>query len=237
MLHGWGTSLEALKPLGQLLSNDYSVHLIDLPGFGQSTQPETVWNSFDYADRIIQYLDENGIAQANVIGHSFGGKVSISLACRHSDRVNNLILVGSSGLRRRRSFAKKCRMQAIKWLGKSAKAFDSLFRTSLFSSLFAPRFGSADYKNANPMMRKILVKSVNEDLSESIALIHKPTLMLWGEQDDETPPEVARRLQSLIQKSQLFIFPGKGHWFYQDGGAHLCAAYILPFLNKDSSHG
>lgn len=234
MLHGWGCTLDALKPLAHLLAPHGDIHLIDIPGFGKSPFPEAVWSSFDYADRLIAYLDENNIPDAIFVGHSFGGKISLSLAARYPNRIRKLILLAASGVKRQRSFQDKCRIQGIKWLGKSLKQIDALAGTSLFSQQFAPRFGSADYKNAG-LMRSILVKSVNEDLSAQIATISAPTLMLWGEDDTETPPEVARRMHQLIRHSQLIIFPKKGHWFYQDVGCHLCATYILPFL-KESSH-
>lgn len=230
MLHGWGVTLESLKPLGQLLSPYTDVHLIDLPGFGQSPAPDTIWDSFQYADRIIAYLNENQIDQIDLLGHSFGGKVSLSLASRYPDRVRHLILMAASGMRRRRTFPQRCRLHAIKWLGKSIKKIDSLFGTSLFAQRFSSRFGSADYKAADSAMRPILVRSVNEDLSEQISTITAPTVMLWGDQDNETPVEVAQRMHKLIRNSHLIIIPGKGHWLYQDVGCHLCAHHILSAL-------
>ena len=47
-LHGWGHSLEVIKPLAQLLSSEFEVHLIDLPGHGLSSAPDTVWGCLLY---------------------------------------------------------------------------------------------------------------------------------------------------------------------------------------------
>lgn len=229
MLHGWGMSLEDIKPLGHLLSPQADIHLVDLPGFGHSPYPGEVWNSFQYANRLVAYLNENNIDQIDLLGHSFGGKVALSLANLYPTRVRKLILIATSGLIRQRNVQQYCRFMAIKLLGKNLKYFDSLFGTKLFFDYFAPRFGSADYKKAGAM-RQILVKSVNEDLSKQIATIKTPTLILWGEKDEETPPEVAHRLHKLIKNSTLLLLPGKGHWLYRDVGAHLCAHYIAPFL-------
>ncbi len=229
MLHGWGTSLEALRPLALLLAPEADIHLIDLPGFGKSPFPGAIWDSFQYAERIVAYLDEHQIKQATFLGHSFGGKVSLSLASRYPDRVSKLIVMAASGMKRRRSFPQRCRLQAIRWLGKGLKSVDALCGTTFFPQHFAPRFGSADYKNAG-VMRPVLVKSVNEDLSQPISTITAPTLMLWGANDTETPSEVAQRMHALIPGSQLLIFPGKGHWLYEDVGCHLCAYYCVPFL-------
>lgn len=229
LLHGWGQTLESLKPLGQLLANSAQVHLLDLPGFGLSGHPDGVWDTFTYADRLVAYLDDNKIDVVDLVGHSFGGKIAMCFAARYPERVRKLVLMGTSGIKRRRSAAQRCRMQAIRWGGKGLKAVDALLGTSFFKKQFAERFGSVDYKQAGAM-RPILVKSVNEDLTESIKTIHVPTLMLWGEQDIETPPEVAKRIHALLPQSKLHLFPGKGHMVFQDAGYHLCASYINPFL-------
>lgn len=231
LLHGWGRNSSDLQSLGACLSHSSQVHLVDLPGFGQSSPPDAVWDSFQYADRIIAYLNEQGIDQIDILGHSFGGKVAASLASKYPNRVRKLVLMASSGLKRKRTIREQCRLQGIRWIGKMVKFADSFLKTQYFKERFAARFGSADYKNAGAM-RSILVKSVNEDLTAHIQSIKAPTLLLWGEKDGETPPEVAQRFHQAISHSQLHLFPGKDHYLYNECGAHLCASYILPFLHN-----
>lgn len=229
MLHGWGHSLEALKPLGNLLASAADIYLIDLPGFGTSEPPQEVWDSFQYAERIIQYLDSIGIKHIDILGHSFGAKVAMSLAHKYPERVHRLILLAAQGIPRQRTLKEKLRLFTIKYAGKGLKHVDKLLRTTFFKDTFAPRFGSPDYKQAGNM-RSILVKSVNENMTSYFANIKTSSLLLWGEKDIDTPPEVAQRLQKLLINSKLYLFPNKGHLLYEDGGAHLCASYILPFL-------
>jgi pimeloyl-ACP methyl ester carboxylesterase len=229
ILHGWGHCLESLRPLGNLLAQHSQVHLIDLPGFGRSSPPDGVWDSSNYADRLIEYLNSEGLEAVDIVGHSFGGKVAMNLASRHPDRVRRLILMGASGLLRQRPLKEQFRFQGLKWAGKALKRIDAICGSELFKSRFAPRFGSSDYRQAGAM-RSILVKTVNEDLTELIKGIRCPTLLLWGEEDPETPIEIAHRLNRLIKGSWLLIFPGKDHQVYKDAGAHLCAYYIFPFL-------
>ena len=231
MLHGWGQSLKNLQPLGELLSDNAQVHLIDLPGFGLSKAPPEAWSSFQYADHIIHYLDQHKIEQCCLLGHSFGGKVAMSLAVRYPDRVKRLILMGSSGLKRRRAGKERMRFKLINYFGKAVKMLDKVTKTDFFRKWFSPKFGSADYLQADPKMRAILVKSVNEDMSKYLAEIKAPTLLLWGRDDQETPLEVAERLKKSIKNSQLVVFDEKGHYIHQDCGSHLCASYIIPFLS------
>jgi pimeloyl-ACP methyl ester carboxylesterase len=93
-----------------------------------------------------------------------------------------------------------------------------------------PRFGSRDYKNAGAL-RGILVKAVNEDATDVASKISNPTLLLWGELDQETPIWIGRKLNELIANSKLIIMPGKDHFPFLGSGAHLCAKHILGFID------
>lgn len=233
LLHGWGQNLENVKPLGELLSSNFQVHLIDLPGFGQSPMPPETWSAFDYAERLMAYLDEQHISQVDMIGHSFGGKVSLCSAIRYPERIKRLVLMSPSGIKKKRTLAGHCRFKVIRWSGKILKGIDACFGSHWFKSYFTPRFGSTDYQKAGAL-RPILVRSVNEDLSPLIPQIQAQTLLLWGEKDQETPLEIGYRLQNMIKNAALIALPYHGHMPFQDVGAHLCASYILSFLQAKS---
>ena len=73
--------------------------------------------------------------------------------------------------------------------------------------------GSTDYKNASPIMREILVNTVNEDLSKYAREIEEPTLLIWGEQDTEAPVSEAQELEKIMMDAALIILPGT-HYAY-----------------------
>src|SRR6476660_8087035 len=79
MLHGWGQTLASLYPLGELLASRAIIHLIDLPGFGSSGQPTGDWDTERYSECILSYMDENELTQVDLLGHSFGGRISIRI--------------------------------------------------------------------------------------------------------------------------------------------------------------
>lgn len=237
MLHGWGRSLFALRPLGELLAKDFKVVLIDLPGFGRSPLPPGAsndgggWGTDEYAERVKAFLDQSGITQCILLGHSFGGRISVQLASRYPSLVSGLILVGSHGLKRKRALTDELRVRWIKTLVTIAKSVDGLTGSRLFAHYLAPKFGSRDYKAAGDL-RKTLVKTVNEDLSAKAATIKTPTLLLWGADDKETPIDLAKSFNALIAESELHIFPNKGHEPFADVGSHLLAHYISTFLSS-----
>jgi pimeloyl-ACP methyl ester carboxylesterase len=242
MLHGWGRNLETLRPLGELLAKDYSVTLLDLPGFGRSPLPPEAsndgggWGTLEYMRRVKEWLDQHNITQCVLIGHSFGGRISVQLAAHHPELVRGVVLIGAHGLKRERSRAEELKVRSIRFLVAAAKRIDSITGSRIFAHYFAPRFGSTDYKNAGEL-RKTLVKTVNEDLSQEASKITAPTLLLWGENDREAPLDIARNYRKLISDSELHIFPRKGHEPFADVGGHLVARYTERFLQERGIRG
>lgn len=222
MLHGWGHERSVLRPLAELLSHERPVILLDLPGFGLSPKPDGVWGTEDYA-RVIR--EELALPSCDLFGHSFGGKIALHYARQHPDEVGRVVLCNAAGFKKNRTL----RSRSLGFLGKACKGIDRIVGTHLFSDLFAPRFGSADYRAAGEM-RDILVRSVNEDLTKVAAGIETETLLLWGECDSDTPLEFGRRYRQLIAPSRLVVLEGKGHSPFLDAGHHLLASYMEPFL-------
>lgn len=237
MLHGWGQNLQSLHPLGELIARDAKVLLIDLPGFGKSPLPEGAsnsgggWSTDQYADAVWELLKERGIDNPILVGHSFGGRISVRLSAKYPESVRGLILIGSHGIPRERTLAEQVRIKWISTLVKSAKSIDAIAGTDLFKTKLAPKFGSTDYKAAGEL-KNTLVKTVNENLSSQAAMIKAPSLLLWGAKDMETPPDIGRAYNRLIKGSKLVILEGKDHYPFNDVGSHLCAFHMTPFLER-----
>ena len=89
-----------------------------------------------------------------------------------------------------------------------------------FESFAKKHIGSRDYRNASPVMREILVKTVNENLSECAKKIKCPTLLIWGENDTEAPIEDARELEKIMKDAALITYENGTHYTYLE--------YLLP---------
>ena len=81
---------------------------------------------------------------------------------------------------------------------------------------FYKRFGSTDYKDAEGIMRKILVKVVNENLKPILKNIEAPTLLIWGDEDTATPLYMGKTMEKEIPDSGLVVLEGTGHYSYLD---------------------
>ena len=93
------------------------------------------------------------------------------------------------------------------------------------------KFGSADYRNATPIMRDTLVKTVNEDLTDLLPNIKQSTLLIWGENDTATPLEDAKKMESLIKDSGLVTIKGAGHFSFVEQPAFVNRV-LNSFFNK-----
>ena len=73
--------------------------------------------------------------------------------------------------------------------------------------------GSRDYKNASPIMRQVIVNVVNKDLFEYAKKIHAPTLLIWGDNDEEASIEDAKLLEGTMLDARIIVLRGT-HYAY-----------------------
>ncbi len=95
------------------------------------------------------------------------------------------------------------------------------------------RVGSPDYRSAGAM-RPILNRVIHEDLSDVAKAVRCPTLLLYGENDRETPPEIGQRLRELIPspRANLVVLENFGHLDILTAGRHQVALRIRTFLES-----
>jgi UDP-N-acetylmuramoyl-tripeptide--D-alanyl-D-alanine ligase len=227
VLHGWGASSAAISSIQRCLEGEYRVISPDLPGFGASDPPPDAWDSAAYAGLVRAFLAERGIERATFIGHSRGGAISIVLAATRPELVERLVLVDSAGIRPRRGPAYRARVAAFK-AGRRIVAMPLLRDRRDVQEWFGRRFGSVDYRQAGAL-RGTLVRVVNEDLRPLLPRIGAPTLLIWGERDEETPLSDGQFMERQIPDAGLVVFPAAGHFAYADDPRRFCrvVSYFL----------
>lgn len=210
-LHGWGHNKKFMEPLGAPFKDKNQCYFLDLPGFGEAELPDCVWGSDDYADYVAKWMKHEGLENAVFIGHSMGGKVALQMAIRHTELTQGIVMIAASGIKRKRSLQFKIKAWVLRSLAKTAGVFDDVFGTQ-FKKAYGNKFGSEDYRKAVGIMRDILVKNVNEDLSVIAPFIKVPTLLVFGSNDNATPPESGKRYHELIENSIYVELPGQDHY-------------------------
>jgi pimeloyl-ACP methyl ester carboxylesterase len=213
LLHGWGGAIESFAPVLDDLQRSYTVAAFDLPGFGQSSLPPSTWGSADYARLTLKIMDRLQMDRPHLIGHSFGGQVSIQLAATSPERVGKLVLVGSAGIRTRPALATRLKRTAAR-LGKWLAAHGGWIGERLRAAIYR-RVQSQDYADAGPL-RPTLVRVIAEDLTRLLPLIQSPTLLVWGAHDRDVPLAAAQVMARQIPNTRLVVFENSGHFSYLD---------------------
>ena len=98
-LHGWGVDSQLwFKLIPELSDANYSLYFLDLPGFGQSQVPNSIYDVDDYKKIVYEFVRKIGLKKINLIGHSFGGRISIKLAAENPNFLEKIILVDTAGI-------------------------------------------------------------------------------------------------------------------------------------------
>ncbi|MEK7610905.1 MAG: alpha/beta hydrolase [Patescibacteria group bacterium] len=217
-LHGWGANLqiwESLKPY--LAALPFQMIFLDLPGFGESSVPATPFSSRDYAALLNQFFKELEIESPILLGHSVGGKIALAYALEYNG-VKKMILIDSAGIRRRDILTQTKLLMS--------KAFSN--SPEFIKKPLAKSFQSEDYRAAGPMKATMAI-IVEEDLRTKLSNIAAPTLLIWGEEDPETPIRDAAIMKRGIKNSVLKIIPQCGHFPFIEQPA-LVAKLISEFI-------
>lgn len=229
LMHGWGCNHTTVASIAAIASETHKVYNVDLPGFGDTPEPPEVWNVERYTQLIESFTKKLGIVSPVLIGHSFGGRLSILFASRN--KTDKVILVDAAGVKPKRSMKYYFKVYSFKAMRHLSEFFMGKERAKVFIERRRAKSGSADYAAASPMMRAILSKCVNDDLTDVMPDIKAPTLLIWGENDTATPMRDAKIMEQLIPDAGLVSFPGCGHYSFLDNPSGF-AAVLRSFLRS-----
>ena len=202
-LHGWGQNIQMMEPIAKMFKDRYNTLIVDLPGFGMSSEPLVIWGIEEYTLMVRKLIEELKIGDVILIGHSFGGRIALVYASKY--KVKKLVCLASPYCKeltklplKNRIYKQAKKIKCLRWLAK----------------IMQNKVGSLDYRNASDTMRGVLVKTVNTDLSEYAKKISAPTLLIWGSMDEAVPVQRAYELEKLIKDSGVVVYEGCTHYAY-----------------------
>ena len=230
LLHGWGCSTEIWKSIVPFLEERFLVINVDFAGFGTSQEPNTVWGVEEYTRSVEAIAQKEGIVNPVLVGHSFGGRVSIVYASRN--KTCKVILTDAAGVKPKRPLSYYVKVYSFKLMKHLAPIVLGKKRAQRWIDQRRAKSGSADYNSASPRMRAILSKVVNEDLCHLMPKISAPTLLFWGENDTATPLADAKRMEKLIPDAGLVMVAGAGHYSFLEN-TPLFLRVVESFLSKE----
>ncbi len=217
MLHGWGANMQLVEPLARHLSPlGYRVYTLDLPGFGATLPPPVPWSVHDYARFVLAFFDHHELDRVFLFGHSFGGRLGLVLGADHPSRLIKIALSNSAGVRTPPSRADRLRLSLYRATLNTLRAARLKGLAEHLRDWYRNRYGSADYRAAQGVLRDTFVRVVNEDLLPYAARVSVPTLLFWGDRDKDTPLWQGRLLEQTIPDAGLVLWQGAGHYSYLD---------------------
>lgn len=216
LLHGWGCDWQIWHPIISRFDARYQLIIPDLPAFGQSHVPQQVWSSQGYVAWLATFIKTTvPVGKPYIlIGHSFGGKIATLFAAQHRDpQLQKLVVVDASGLPDPLTGQQQFKQLLIKSIPGPLKNLISPERRAAWLK----KVGIAsDHALANPQQRAILRQIVRENIADQLVGIQAPTLLIWGENDPDTPPHQGRQFAKLISDSKLIVMPEVGHFPFID---------------------
>ena len=196
ILHGWKRSLNEWVPIAQNLSSRYRIILLDLPGFGGTSQSDKSYDTYEYATFVENFLKKLDINRYSLIGHSFGGRLGIIISSR-SNAIKKLILVDSAGIEN-----KPFHLRLLNLFINPVKKF--------IPEKVKSKFGSSDYKSSGKL-KETFVKVVNQDLTHLFNKVKVPTIIIWGDKDSVLDVSQTKVFKKEIPNSTVRIVWGAGH--------------------------
>lgn len=218
LLHGWLGSWGLWQETMAYLGAFYRTYALDFWGFGESGKKRETYAVQDFVSLVDQFMDQLGIAQAPLVGHSMGGTVSLSVAIKYPHRVSKVVVVGSP-------ITGSSLAPLLKLAGRRPIAFMLFNMMGVFRAglrLYSP-FICRDPRFPD-MMDRDLSRTTVESFLLSIASLRRtdltpmldqvlvPTLGMYGDKDVIVDPEQWRPLQQGVAKTKIERFPNAGHF-------------------------
>ncbi len=225
-----GGAFTWMDVLPQLAALKRAVYVVDMLGYGESDHPwqsdTSVWGHADCLNFLFEQLNLTNIV---LVGHGLGGGVAQVLATRLCrERVAAMVLIDTIAYEY--TFAPDWPLPDMKEQQnpdrpKETKLEDlmhELEETLPNGTQNPDRFKKLMHDWIEPwnseLGKELLfqqIRLLHANYSNSVAsdlkTMHKPTLIIWGERDEQMPLKIAQRLHREIPESRLVIIPGAGH--------------------------
>ncbi|HDR2755811.1 pimeloyl-ACP methyl ester esterase BioH [Enterobacter sp. RHBSTW-00175] len=233
LLHGWGLNAEVWHCVSEELASHFTLHLVDLPGFGRSHGYQAM-----SLDEMAQHVLDAAPQNAIWLGWSLGGLVASKIALTHPERVQALVTVASSPcfsardawpgikpdvlagfqLQLSEDFQRTVeRFLALQTMGTETARQDARTLKNTVLSLPMP---DVDVLNGGLEILKTV------DLREPLATLALPHLRIYGYLDGLVPRKVVPLLDTLWPQSESHVVVKAAHAPFISHPAEFCSALV-----------
>lgn len=208
LLHGLMGGLSNFKDVINFFSlKNYKVIIPELPIYSLPLNKTTVTAFSDFLEEFIKYKN---LSKVILLGNSLGGHIGLIYSNKNPNFVKSLVLTGSSGLYENsmgESYPKRENYNYIK-----RKTEEVFYNAEVATKEIVDEVFDT-VNNRDKLVRTLAIakSAIRHNMSDELPNIKTPTLLIWGENDLVTPPEVAREFESLLPNSELKWIKKCGH--------------------------
>ena len=222
LLHGWLGSWGLWQDTMAFLGRFYRTYALDFWGFGESEKRRETYAVSDFVQLIDQFMDQLGIAEAPLVGHSMGGTVSLLAAIQVPHRVSKVVVVGSPMVGSSLSLL-------LKLFGRRGIGFliyNNIWLFKLSYHLLAPLYSKDP--NWAQMMDRDISRTTLESFQRSIASLRQtdvrpdlgrikiPVMGMFGAKDIVVSPRQWKPMLAGIPHARIERFEDAGHFIMLD---------------------
>lgn len=219
LIHGWGMHSGIWEPIIDKFSNEYTLHLVDIPGMGKSH----VIDPYDL-NHVVEVISESLPTSFDILGWSLGSLITLKMSLMYPEKIHRMVLVGGT----------PCFINQIDWIhGVDIRDFND-FANKLFKNYKSTMINFYTLQLMHSKNSKLLIKKLKQideaenppdvkslqlgldillknDLRDDINKIDHQTLLIVGDMDRLTPKSASMWLESHMKKGQLKVIEGASH--------------------------
>jgi pimeloyl-ACP methyl ester carboxylesterase len=246
LVHGFGASTYMFRTIQPTLARSFRTVAVDLSGFGYTERPQNdaAYTREGQVAMLLGVMDALGIDRAHLVGHSYGGALSLWVAAEHPNRVRSLVLLDSAA-----PTYPDDRRSPLAGIGPLAKVFvrwalsDANIRRALEGSIHDDSKVTAELVAAYASRLRLegvveayrgLTAPAPKAPPFDWAAIEASVLVVWGEEDTLVPVSAGRSAAGWLSRAELVVLPGVGHMPTEEDPNGVLAA-IVPFLERISA--
>ncbi len=229
LLHGFGGEIWMWERQVEAMSKRYRLYIPDLLGYGYSDRPKVDYTPSLFVDTIRQFMDQIGVSRASLIGNSMGAGIAWAFALTYPTRVDKLILIDGipphvvPAVRSRllRWFLAIRHIPLLPYLALAlrtrlmvrAELMEAIYDDRLVTDMVVERQHQISRIAGIARVMASTVRYADEvaRYADALETLRKPTLIIWGEQDELFPVTVGSQLHASIRDSELVVIKDSGH--------------------------
>ncbi len=208
VLHGLMGGLSNFDSVTQYFSTKgYKVVIPELPIYTKSLLKTNVKS---FAKYLHDFIDYKGYDEVILLGNSLGGHIGLYHTKLYPEKVKALVITGSSGLYESAmggGYTKRGDYEVIK-----KKAQDVFYDPAVATKDIVDEV-YATVNDRNKLIKTLAIakSAIRHNMAKDLPKMHTPTCIIWGKNDNVTPPNVAEEFDGLLPNSELFWIDQCGH--------------------------